>query len=244
MKLNLENKNIIVTGGNGFIGREIIKSLLEEKANLISSCSSEEKSVELNHQYENQVKWHKCDFSLEKDIVNYINYIKQHMVTIDGVVNCVGCIEPQYIRWMTKEQWSKVININLSGSFYLLRECSKYMNKRECSSFVSISSISDLHGSPTHVNYAASKAGLNAMTVVAAKEMGPMGIRVNTISAGPLDGGTLNSPERIKKQMKRDIPLRRLGNAGDVANLACFLLSERSSFITGQSYVVDGGLTL
>lgn len=244
MELNLENKNIVVTGGNGFIGREIIKCLLEEKANLISCCSSEKKRVELNHQYENRVEWYKCNFSLEQDIVNYIYDIKQHMGTIDGVVNCVGCIEPQYIRWMTKEQWTKVININLSGSFYLLRECSKYMNKQMCPCFVSISSISDLHGSPTHVNYAASKAGLNAMTVVAAKEMGPMGIRVNTISAGPIDGGTLNSSERIKKQMKRDIPLRRLGNAEDVAYLACFLLSEKSSFITGQSYVLDGGLTL
>ena len=146
---------------------------------------------------------------------------------------------------MSPEDFSRVIDVNLNGSFYMTKEISALMIKQRSGSIISMSSVSGLKGNPAQVNYSASKAGLVGMTKSAAKELGRRGIRVNGIAPGFVETDmTAVLTEEQKAGAAKNISMQRMGQPQDIANAALFLASDLSSYITGQIIAVDGGIIM
>lgn len=146
---------------------------------------------------------------------------------------------------MSDEDFTKVINANLNGAFYMMKELSALMVKKRSGSIINMASVSGLKGNPAQVNYSASKAGIVGMTLSAAKELGRRGIRVNAIAPGFIETDmTAVLTDEQKDNAAKNITLGRLGQPEDIANAALFLASGMSSYVTGQVISVDGGLIM
>jgi len=172
----------------------------------------------------------------------------QEFGTLDIMVNNAGITRDSIMHKMTDEQWDSVIAINLTGVFYCMQCAGRVMREKGYGKIVNISSTSAL-GNTGQLNYSASKAGVIGMTKTAAKEMGPKNINVNAIAPGMIWTDMLKSmpPETIKQMdamLPFIVPLNRKGSPLDIANLALFLASDESSFITGQVIFCDGGMKI
>ena len=146
---------------------------------------------------------------------------------------------------MKPEEFTKVIDVNLNGAFYMTKAISALMIKQRSGSIISMSSVSGLKGNPAQVNYSASKAGLVGMTLSAAKELGRRGIRVNGIAPGFVETDmTAVLTDEQKSHAAQNISMQRLGQPQDIANTALYLASDLSTYVTGQIIAVDGGLIM
>ena len=146
---------------------------------------------------------------------------------------------------MPDEDWNQVIDTNLNGVYHVCRSVIFEMMKRKSGSIVNISSVAGVYGNATQTNYSASKAGIIGFSRSLAKEVGRYGIRANVVAPGFIETDmTAGLNEKVKKQALQSIPLRRLGRAEEVADLVSFLVSERSSYITGAVFQIDGGIIL
>ena len=164
--------------------------------------------------------------------------------SIDVLVNNAGVVSDNYFSLMKKEEWSRVIDVNLHGVFNTIQAVLPYMLKQGNCSIVNIASVAGIHASPGQSNYVAAKAGLIGLTSTLSSELAPKGIRVNVVVPGLIASGMGTRLNRdIVEAKKESIPLGRLGKAEEVAEAVIFLASEKSSYITGQCLVVDGGLT-
>ena len=151
----------------------------------------------------------------------------------------------EYKLRMTEEQWDSVINANLKSAFNYIHACLPIMMRQKGGSIINMASVVGVHGNAGQANYAASKAGMIALAQSVAKEMGPKGIRLNTIAPGFVETAmTASLPEEIREEWKKKIPLRRAGQPEDIANTALFLASDLSSYISGQVIQVDGGMNM
>ena len=177
-----------------------------------------------------------------------INKAVKEFGTVDILVNNAGIVRDALLHKMTDEQWDQVIEVNLKGVFLCTQCAAQIMREKRYGKIINISSDS-WRGNPGQINYAASKAGVIGMTKTTAKELGPKGINVNVISPGWIWTDMLKSMppamiERMEKSLPERVPLNRKGLPEDVANLALFLASDESSFITGQLIHCDGGLVM
>jgi 3-oxoacyl-[acyl-carrier protein] reductase len=179
-----------------------------------------------------------------RDSVNEcMNYLKENNLTPSILVNNAGITSDQLFLRMKDEDWDNVIATNLTGTFNLTKALIKGMIKNRYGRIINISSVSGLMGNPGQVNYSSAKAGLNGFTKSLAKEGGSRGITVNSIAPGFIETDmTSYLDENAKEKLTQDIPLKRLGSVNDIAELAIFLASHESSYITGQTISVDGGL--
>jgi 3-oxoacyl-[acyl-carrier protein] reductase len=172
-----------------------------------------------------------------------MNYLKENNLTPSILINNAGITSDQLFLRMKDEDWDNVIATNLTGTFNLTKALIKGMIKNRYGRIINISSVSGLMGNPGQVNYSSAKAGLNGFTKSLAKEVGSRGITVNSIAPGFIETDmTSYLDENAKEKLTQDIPLKRLGSVNDVAELAIFLASDESSYITGQTISVDGGL--
>jgi 3-oxoacyl-[acyl-carrier protein] reductase len=175
-----------------------------------------------------------------------VEEVYQKFGRIDILVNNAGITRDGLILRMSEKDWDDVINTNLKGMFNTTKNVVKYMVKQRWGRIINISSVVGLYGNPGQANYAAAKAGVIGFTKSLAKELGSRGITVNAVAPGFIR--TDMTAEIIKKNQEisiiEKIPLRRLGEPDDVANLVAFLASEESNYITGQIIAIDGGLTL
>ncbi len=161
---------------------------------------------------------------------------------VDAMVLCAGVSHTGLLTDMTDEQWRRVMDVNVSGSFYLIRALAPGMVSRRDGSIVTISSMWGRSGASCEAAYSASKAALIGLTQALAKELGPSGVRVNCIAPGVIDTRMMDEhSEETKQLLAEETPLGRLGTGEDVARAAAFLLSDDASFITGQVLGVDGG---
>jgi 3-oxoacyl-[acyl-carrier protein] reductase len=163
---------------------------------------------------------------------------------LDVLVNNAGVARDGLFAMMPQQDWAETLATNLTGAFNCCSAAVKTMIARRSGAIINVASVAGLHASPGQANYAASKGGLLAMTRTLAAEMAPYGVRVNAVVPGLLTSGmAARLDHRVMEAKKKQIPLGRLGEAGEVAEAVVFLASEAASYIVGQAIVVDGGMT-
>lgn len=245
----LNGKCAVITGATRGIGREIALKYASLGANIVINYrSSDKEAQELKKEIEQlgvNTLIIKADVSDFEQASNLINEAKNTFGKIDILVNNAGITKDTLIIRMTEEDFDKVIEVNLKGAFNCLRAVSKVMLKQKSGKIINMSSVVGVLGNPGQVNYCASKAGVIGMTKSLARELGSRNINVNAIAPGFIDTDmTKVLTDEQKKSMISQIPLKRLGSTEDVANLAAFLASDASNYITGQVISVDGGMAM
>ncbi|MDP3016452.1 MAG: 3-oxoacyl-[acyl-carrier-protein] reductase [Deltaproteobacteria bacterium] len=178
-----------------------------------------------------------------KDVERMVEAIVEQFGRIDILVNNAGITRDRLILRMTEEDWDAVLDVNLKGTFNCTKAVIRHMSKQKSGKIVSIASVSGEMGNPGQANYAASKAGVIGFTKTIAREFAGRGINVNAIAPGYIQTPMTDAvPEKAKEELKRMIPMERLGKPEDVAQAVLFLVSENSSYITGQVLNVNGGI--
>jgi len=249
--MRLKDKVAIVTGAGRGIGEGIALRFAEEGAKLIINDVNEgdtNRTVEAIKSRGGQAIAVIGSVASRQVAQKMINKAVKEFGTVDILVNNAGIVRDALLHKMTDEQWDQVIEVNLKGVFLCTQCAAQIMREKRYGKIINISSDS-WRGNPGQINYAASKAGVIGMTKTTAKELGPKGINVNVISPGWIWTDMLKSMppamiERMEKSLPERVPLNRKGLPEDVANLALFLASDESSFITGQLIHCDGGLVM
>ena len=183
-----------------------------------------------------------ADFAETEEIVKKIH---ADFGQIDILVNNAGITKDGLMLRMSEAQWDAVINVNLKSAFNFIHACLPIMMRQRGGSIINMSSVVGVHGNAGQANYSASKAGMIALAKSVAQEMGSRGVRANSIAPGFIETAmTHQLPEDVRKDWMQKIPLRRGGQAEDVANVAVFLASDLSSYVTGQGIQVDVGMNM
>ena len=183
-----------------------------------------------------------ADFAQTADVVARV---KDDFGHIDILVNNAGITKDGLMMRMTEQQWDAVISVNLKSAFNFIHACTPIMMRQRSGSIINMASVVGVHGNAGQCNYAASKAGLIALAKSIAQEMGSRGIRANAIAPGFIETAmTAQLPDDVRKEWIKGIPLRRGGQVEDIANVALFLASDMSSYISGQVIQVDGGMNM
>lgn len=246
MKL-LEGKTAIITGAARGIGKAIALRFAQEGANIaftdLAIDDNAKKTEAEIAQYGGKVKGYASNASDFEDTHKVVEQIHNDFGKIDILVNNAGITRDGLMIRMTEQQWDSVINVNLKSAFNFIHAVSPIMMKQKGGSIINMSSIVGLNGNAGQCNYSASKAGMIGLAKSIAKEMGSRGIRANCICPGFIITemtGVLS--EEVKKKWNDSIALRRGGTPEEVANVALFLGSDLSSYVSGQAIPVCGGM--
>ena len=241
--INLENKNIIVTGATGGIGNSIIKTLNDSKANILATGTKINKLEELKSKY-NRVKILQFDISKKENIEKFIDDATNQLDgNLDCIINNAGVTRDNLAIRMSIEEWNKVLEVNLTSTFLLSKFAIKKMLKKKSGKIINITSVVGHTGNPGQVNYTASKAGIIAMSKSLAIEYAKKNINVNCISPGFIKTVMTDKiDDKFKDMISTKIPSERLGEPEDVANAVLFLASDLSNYINGETLHVNGGL--
>lgn len=245
----LTGKVALVTGAGRGIGAEIARAFAKEGAAVIVNyCGSEEKAKALAEEIstgKGSGEACRCDVSDFTACGEMIEELIKKYGHIDILVNNAGITRDGLLAKMSEEDFDRVIDTNLKGAFNTIRHMSRWFLKQRSGKIINLSSASGIMGNPGQANYSASKAGVIGLTRSAARELAPRGICVNAIAPGFIDTDmTAVLSEAAREKLKENIPLKRIGRPEDVANMAVFLASEKSDYITGQVFAVDGGMTI
>jgi len=240
---DLRNKNIIVTGASGGIGNSIVKKLNESGANILASGTRIEKLEELKKEFE-KINILKFDISQSEKIEEFIeNATKELGGSLDCIVNNAGITQDNLAIRMSLDEWKKVIDINLTSTFLMSKFAIKKMLKNKSGKIVNITSVVGHTGNLGQANYTASKAGMVAMSKSLAIEYAKKNININCISPGFIKTAMTDKiDEKFKDAIISKIPSARLGDPDDIANAVCFLCSNQSSYINGETLHVNGGM--
>ncbi|KLE16679.1 3-oxoacyl-[acyl-carrier-protein] reductase [Clostridium sp. C8] len=245
----IKNKNAIVTGGTRGIGREIARTLAQNGANIAINYRNYseqiEKLVEELKSFGVKVLAVKCDVSKEEEVSNFVKEVKNNFERIDILVNNAGITKDGLIIRMSEKDFNDVIDINLKGTFNTTKAVSAVMVKQRYGKIINISSVVGVTGNAGQCNYAASKAGVIGFSKSVARELAARNINVNVIAPGYINTDmTSVLPEKVKEEVLKTIPMKKIGDPKEVANLALFLSSNLSDYITGQVINVDGGMVM
>ncbi|MDK0952907.1 3-oxoacyl-[acyl-carrier-protein] reductase [Clostridium perfringens] len=245
----LKDKVAIVTGGTRGIGRAIALKLADNGANIVINYRNSDKEAEelkaILEEKGVKVLTVKCDISNFEDSKNLMDKCKEVFGKIDILVNNAGITKDTLIMRMKEEDFDSVIDVNLKGTFNCAKHASAIMLKQRFGKIINMTSVVGIAGNAGQVNYAASKAGVIGLTKSLAKELGSRGITVNAVAPGFINTDmTASLSEKVKEEASKNIPLKRLGDPEDVANLVGFLASDASNYITGQVINVDGGMVM
>ncbi|MCK4358271.1 MAG: 3-oxoacyl-[acyl-carrier-protein] reductase [Candidatus Cloacimonetes bacterium] len=242
----LSGKTAIITGSARGIGKGIAELFSENEANIVIVDIIQDeinKTVASLKESNPNVIGIKCDITKEQEIENCVKNVIKQFTTIDILVNNAGITNDKLLMRMKLEDWQSVIQVNLTGTFLFTQKVSKIMIRQRKGKILNISSVIGLIGNAGQANYAASKGGIIAFTKSVAKELAARNINVNAIAPGFIKTEMTDKlPETIQEYYLKNIPLKRFGNIKDVANLALFLCSEDSDYITGQTIIIDGGM--
>jgi 3-oxoacyl-[acyl-carrier protein] reductase len=246
--MKLRDKVALVTGAAQGIGREIALAFAREGADLIVGDVNLEKASVTAKEVEalgRKALALELNVTDSKRVDEAVNKILDKFSKIDILVNNAGITKDGLLLRMKEEDWDAVINVNLKGTFICTKAVSRVMLKQHSGKIVNIASIIGIIGNPGQANYAASKAGIIALTKTTAKELASRNINVNAVAPGFIQTDmTAKLPEEVKQKMLAAIPLAKLGTPMDIANLCIFLASADSDYITGQVIVVDGGMVM
>jgi len=241
--INLKNLSVIITGATGGIGNSILSKLVDQGANVLATGTNEEKLKNISENFPN-IEIEKFDISKHDEIETFIDKSYQALGNkIDVLINNAGITKDNLSIRMNNDEWNKVININLTSTFLLSKNVIKKMLKNKNGKIINITSVVGHTGNLGQANYAASKAGVVAMSKSLALEYGKKNIKVNCVSPGFISTEmTSKINEDHKNMLKSKIPLEKFGNPNDVANTVLFLCSDLSDYITGETIHVNGGM--
>ena len=242
---SLKDKNFIVTGASGGIGNSIVEKLHEQGANVLATGTRIEKLEELAKKF-NGVKTLKFDISQHEKIEEFINEATEKLGgSLDGIINNAGITKDNLTIRMSLEEWTKVIDINLTSTFLMCKYSIKKMLKNKSGKIVNITSVVGHTGNVGQANYTASKAGIVAMSKSLAIEYAKKNININCISPGFISTAMTDQiDEKYKEAIIAKIPSNKLGKPEDIANAVTFLSSDQSDYINGETIHVNGGMYL
>ena len=242
---SLKDKNFIVTGASGGIGNSIAEKLHEQGANVLATGTRIEKLEDLAKKF-NGVKTLKFDISQHEKIEEFINEATEKLGgSLDGIINNAGITKDNLTIRMSLEEWTKVIDINLTSTFLMCKYSIKKMLKNKSGKIVNITSVVGHTGNVGQANYTASKAGIVAMSKSLAIEYAKKNININCISPGFISTAMTDQiDEKYKEAIIAKIPSNKLGKPEDIANAVTFLSSDQSDYINGETLHVNGGMYL
>lgn len=244
--MKLEGKVALVTGAAQGIGKAVALLLARNGADIVVSDINLEKAGETAREIEatgRRAMPIKVDVANSGDVERMVQTILEQFGQIDILINNAGIARDKLILRMTEEDWDAVLDINLKGTFNCTKAVVKHMSKQRSGKIVNIASVVGEMGNAGQANYSASKAGVIGFTKTIAREFAQRGINVNAIAPGYIQTPMTEAlPEKAKDELKRMIPMERLGQPEDVAGAVLFLVSEAASYITGHVLNVNGGI--
>jgi 3-oxoacyl-[acyl-carrier protein] reductase len=248
MKL-LEGKVALITGAARGIGKSIALKFASEGADIAFTDLRRDENMEATEKEIEalgvKAKGYSSDASNFAQTEEVVAKVKEDFGHIDILVNNAGITKDGLMMRMSEAQWDMVINVNLKSAFNFIHAVLPIMMRQRSGSIINMASVVGVHGNAGQANYAASKAGLIALAKSIAQEVGSRGIRANAIAPGFIETAmTAALPEDVRKEWAAKIPLRRAGQVEDIANVATFLASDMSSYVSGQVIEVDGGMNM
>ncbi|MDQ3674079.1 MAG: 3-oxoacyl-[acyl-carrier-protein] reductase [Gemmatimonadota bacterium] len=245
MKIDLTAKNALVTGSTRGIGRAIAEGFASSGARVAVVGRELDRARAAASEIGGGAQGFACDVSDTSQVAKLVVDVEAAFGSIDILVNNAGITRDNLVMRLKDEDWDAVQNANLRGSFAAIRAVSRGMMKRRSGRIINVASIVGLIGNKGQANYAASKAGLIALTKTVAKELGSRNILVNAVAPGFIETEmTAAMTPEARDALGKQIALERLGTTRDVAAAVAFLASDLASYITGQVFVVDGGMVM
>ncbi|OTG86199.1 3-oxoacyl-ACP reductase [Acinetobacter sp. ANC 4558] len=245
---DLIDRNVLVTGASGDIGLSICAEFLKQNAHVYALYNSNSADlIQLKDTHPQGDKLHiiQCDLANKDAVTQLCEDLNQQIKQLDILVNNAGVVRDSLFASMSFEDFNTVINTNLFGTFTLIKEVLLLLRASESATIINVASIAALVASVGQANYSASKGALLAFTRTLAAELAPRGVRVNAVAPGMIESKMV---KKVSRTVVRDtisaIPLRRLGKCEEVANTIAYLSSTASSYIVGQTIVIDGGMVM
>jgi 3-oxoacyl-[acyl-carrier protein] reductase len=247
--MKLEGKAALVTGASRGIGREIALELARQGADVaVNFAGSEAKANEIFDEIKalgRDAFTVQCDVSNAEQVADMVKQTIDRFGHLDILVNNAGITKDNLIMRMKEEEWDDVININLKGVFLCTKAVTRQMMKQRNGRIINVASIVGVSGNPGQANYVAAKAGVIGLTKTTAKELSSRNITVNAIAPGFITTDMTDKlTEEVKTEMLKQIPLARFGEPKDIAKVTAFLASDDSSYMTGQTLHIDGGMVM
>ncbi|MBV31043.1 MAG: 3-oxoacyl-[acyl-carrier-protein] reductase [Rickettsiales bacterium] len=243
--LRLKEKKVLITGATGGIGSAMAKRMAKQGADLVLSGTKKDSLETLSNEIGDNCYSFAADLAKKEEIKNLVIWAIEKMGSIDILVNNAGITRDNLSIRMSDKDWDDVINVNLTASFLLSRDCLKVMLKKRWGRIINITSVVGVMGNAGQSNYAASKAGMIGMTKSIASEVSSRGITVNCISPGyVVTAMTDKISDVAKENILQNIPVGRFGKAEEIADWAIYLASNEADYITGQNININGGLVM
>jgi 3-oxoacyl-[acyl-carrier protein] reductase len=247
--MRLAGNSVLVTGASRGIGKEIALEMARQGANVaVNYSGSESKANETVDEIKalgREAFAIQCDVSNSESVIRMVKETIDRFGKLDILVNNAGITKDNLLMRMKEEEWDDVININLKGVFLCTKAVTRQMMKQRKGRIINIASIVGVSGNPGQANYVAAKAGVIGLTKTAAKELSSRNITVNAVAPGFITTDMTDKlTDEVKAEMLKQIPLGRFGDPRDIANVAVFLASDDSSYMTGQTLHVDGGMVM
>lgn len=245
MRIDLSGRSALVTGSTRGIGRSIAETLAGCGAKVAVVGRDRTRADDVAKQLPGTAKGFACDVSDVASVTKLVEDVEKELGTIDILVNNAGLTRDNLLMRLKDDDWNAVIDANLRGAFVAIRAATRGMMKRRWGRVINIASIVGIVGNKGQANYAASKAGLIGLTKSVAKELASRNILANAVAPGFIetDMTAAMTPE-ARTTLAQQIPLERLGTPNDIAGVVGFLASEYATYITGQVFVVDGGMVM
>jgi 3-oxoacyl-[acyl-carrier protein] reductase len=245
MQIDLSGRAALVTGGTRGIGREIAATLARCGARVAIAARDQARAEEAARAIGDGARGFAADVANTGEVTRLVEEVEQAFGALDILVNNAGVTRDNVLFRIKDDDWDAVLDTNLRGPFAAIRAAARSMMKRRWGRIINITSVVGITGNKGQANYAASKAGLIGLTKSVAKELASRNVLANAIAPGFIetDMTAAMTPE-AQRELAAQIPLGRLGAPGDIAALAAFLASEHAAYITGQVFVVDGGMVM
>jgi 3-oxoacyl-[acyl-carrier protein] reductase len=244
---DFKGQTVIVTGGTRGIGRGIAESFLKASAKTIVTYSTNEAAAaqfkQDNRQFAENIDVQKLDVTKYEEVEKFFKYIDKKFGGFEVLVNNAGIRKDSVLAMMKESDWHDVMNVNLTGIFYMCKFAVMSLMRKRYGRIINISSVMERYGFEGQANYAASKAGLSALTKSLSKEVATRGITVNCVSPGFITTELIQDlPDKLREAYLARIPLKRFGSTEEVAACVLFLASKEASYVTGSTLEVSGGL--